>query len=70
MKRKIEVSELVFKIIAYVLLIIFSILCVYPLLYALGSTFSSWEAVEQGKVILWPNGFQIRSEERRVGKEC
>ncbi len=61
MKRKIEVSELVFKIIAYVLLIIFSILCVYPLLYALGSTFSSWEAVEQGKVILWPNGFQIES---------
>ncbi len=61
MKRKIEVSELIFKIIAYVLLIIFSILCVYPLLYALGSTFSSWDAVEQGKVILWPNGFQIES---------
>lgn len=61
MKRKIEVSELIFKIIAYVLLIIFSILCVYPLLYALGSTFSSWDAVEQGKVVLWPNGFQIES---------
>ena len=61
MKRKIEVSELIFKIIAYVLLIIFSILCVYPLLYALGSTFSSWDAVEQGKVILWPVGFQIES---------
>ena len=61
MKRKIEVSELIFKIIAYVLLIIFSILCVYPLLYALGSTFSSWDAVEKGQVILWPNGFQIES---------
>ncbi len=56
-----EISELIFKIIAYVLLIIFSILCVYPLLYALGSTFSTWDAVEKGKVILWPVGFQIES---------
>ncbi len=61
MKRKMEISELIFKIIAYVLLIIFSILCVYPLLYALGSTFSTWDAVEKGKVILWPVGFQIES---------
>ncbi|MDE6867571.1 MAG: carbohydrate ABC transporter permease [Clostridia bacterium] len=61
MKRKIEASELIFKIIAYVLLIIFAILCVYPLLYALGSTFSAWDSVRDGKVILWPDGFQIES---------
>ncbi|MDE7453524.1 MAG: carbohydrate ABC transporter permease [Clostridia bacterium] len=61
MKRKMEASELIFKIIAYTLLIIFSLLCVYPLLYALGSTFSSWDKVASGKVILWPNGFQFKS---------
>ena len=61
MKRKVEASELIFKIIAYVLLIIFAILCVYPLLYALGATFSSWQSVEDGKVILWPDGFQVES---------
>ena len=54
MKRKMEVSELIFKIIAYVILIIFSALCIYPLLYALGSMFSSADAVREGKVILWP----------------
>jgi putative aldouronate transport system permease protein len=58
MKRKMEVSELIFKIIAYVVLIIFAALCVYPLLYALGSMFSSFEAVRYGKVILWPVGLQ------------
>ncbi len=54
MKRKLEVSELVFKIIAYVLLIIFALMCVYPFLYAIGSAFSSYEANESGSVILWP----------------
>lgn len=54
MKRKYEVSELIFKIIAYVFLIIFSALCIYPLIYALSSAFSSKGAIESGKVVLWP----------------
>ena len=61
MKRKMEVSELIFKIIAYVLLIIFAAMCVYPLLYALSSTFSSFDAVTNSKVILWPVGFQFEA---------
>ena len=58
MKRKTEVSELIFKIIAYFVLIVFSLMCVYPLIYALSATFSSSEAVSTGKVILWPVGVQ------------
>ena len=58
MKRKTEVSELIFRIIAYVVLIIFSLMCVYPLIYALAAAFSSSGAVDTGKVILWPVGFQ------------
>jgi len=54
MKRKMEISELIFKIIAYVILIIFALLCIYPMLYALGSTFSSADAVADRAVILWP----------------
>ncbi len=54
MKRKYEVSELIFKIVAYVFLIIFSLICIYPLIYALSSAFSSKSAVEAGKVVLWP----------------
>lgn len=62
MKRKMEISELIFKIISYVLLIIFAAMCIYPLIYALSSTFSSWDAVRDSKVILWPTGkLQIES---------
>ena len=58
MKRKTEVSELIFKIIAYVVLIVFSLMCVYPLIYALSASFSSGDAVKNGEVILWPVGIQ------------
>ena len=54
MKRKMEVSELIFKIIAYVFLILFALLCLYPLLYVLGSTFSSPDAIADRAVVLWP----------------
>ncbi|MDE5728621.1 MAG: carbohydrate ABC transporter permease [Clostridia bacterium] len=54
MKRKIEASEMIFKIIAYVILILFALLCIYPMLYVLGSTFSSPAAVENRVVVLWP----------------
>lgn len=54
MKRKIETSELIFKIVAYFVLIVFALLCVYPLVYALSSAFSSSAAVDGGKVVLWP----------------
>ncbi len=49
-----EVSELIFKIISYVLLIIFAVLCVYPLIYALSASFSSSDALNSNSVILWP----------------
>lgn len=56
MKRKMEKSELIFKIVAYFFLIVFAVMCIYPLLYALAAAFSDTEAVNGGKVILWPVG--------------
>jgi putative aldouronate transport system permease protein len=58
MKRKMEKSELIFKIIAYVILIIFSAMCIYPLLYALSSMFSSYDEINKGSVVIIPVGFQ------------
>ena len=58
MKRKTEASELIFKIIAYFVLIVFALMCVYPLVYALASAFSSSDAVSSGAVVLWPVGLQ------------
>lgn len=54
MKRKMEISELIFKIVAYVLLIIFAVMCIYPFIYAISAAFSSGEAVNTNKVVLWP----------------
>ena len=54
MKRKMEVSELIFKIIAYVFLIVFALMCLYPLVYVLAGAFSSSEAVLNNKIVLWP----------------
>ena len=35
MKRKLEVSELIFKIISYTFLTIFALLCLYPFIYVI-----------------------------------
>ncbi len=61
MKRKMEVSELIFKIIAYVLLIAFALMCLYPLIYALSASFSEGSKVELGQVTLLPAGFSGES---------
>lgn len=63
MKRKMEKSELIFKIIAYVFLIVFALMCVYPFIYAISSSLSSTEAVDNGQVILWPIGIQFTAFE-------
>lgn len=54
MKRKMEISELIFKIIAYVFLIIFAAMCIYPLIYALAAAFSDKTSMDAGSVIILP----------------
>ena len=56
-----EKSELIFKIIAYTLLIIFAAMCLYPLWYALCCMFSSTEALAKGDVYLWPVDFDVKN---------
>ncbi|MCD8208563.1 MAG: carbohydrate ABC transporter permease [Bacteroidales bacterium] len=58
-RRKMETSEIVFKVIAYFVLIVFAIMCIYPLLYALAASLSAAEPMEQGKVVLWALDIQI-----------
>ncbi len=54
MKRKTEVSELIFRIVAYVFLIIFAAMCIYPLIYALAAAFSDKTSMDAGSVIILP----------------
>ena len=59
MKRKLEVSELIFKIISYVFLTIFAICCLYPFLYAISAAISGSDAVEYGQIVLLPKDIQF-----------
>ncbi len=54
MKRKLEISELIFKIISYTLLTVFALCCLYPFVYAISSAISGVSAVENSEVFLWP----------------
>lgn len=56
MKRKMEISELIFKIVAYVLLIVFALMCVYPFIYAISASFSLAGPLEDGEIIIFPVG--------------
>ena len=61
MKRKLEVSELIFKIVSYVFLTIFAICCLYPFLYAVSAAISGREAVEYGQIVLFPKDIQFQA---------
>ena len=59
MKRKLEITELIFKIISYTLLTIFSLACLYPFIYAVSASISGIHAVEYGEVVLFPKDVQF-----------
>ena len=59
MKRKLEVSELIFKILSYTLLTVFALGCLYPFLYAVSASISGRHAVDYGEVVLFPKDIQF-----------
>ncbi len=61
MKRKLEVSEFIFKVISYIFLTIFSICCLYPFVYALSASISGRHAVEYNEIILFPKDLQFEA---------
>ena len=61
MKRKLEITELIFKIISYTLLTIFALACLYPFVYAVSASISGREAVEYSQVVLLPKDLQFEA---------
>ncbi len=59
MMKRLDRSEIIFKIIAYVFLTIFALACLYPFIYILSGSLSEKNAVDAGRVVLWPIGFQL-----------
>lgn len=63
MKRKLEISELIFKILSYLFLTVFAICCVYPFIYAISAAISGRQAVEYGQIVLFPKDIQFEAFE-------
>lgn len=57
MMKRLDRTEIIFKIVSYALLTVFALACLYPLLFVLFSSISSYEGVEQGKIWLFPDTF-------------
>ncbi len=61
MKRKLETSEMIFKVISYTLLCVFSLACLYPFVYAISASISGGHAVDYGEVVLFPKDIQFEA---------
>lgn len=59
MKRKLEVSELIFKIISYTLLTLFALCCLYPFVYAIAASISDQRSVDYNEIIIFPKNVQF-----------
>ena len=67
MKRKLEISELIFKIISYTLLTVFALCCLYPFVYAVSASISGRSAVEYGSIVLFPKDVQFDAFKEMFG---
>jgi len=67
MKRKLEISELVFKILSYTFLTVFALCCLYPFVYAVSASISGRSAVEYGSIVLFPKDVQFDAFARMFG---
>ena len=61
MKRKLEISELIFKIISYTLLTMFALCCLYPFIYSISAAISGADAVDYSEIILFPKDVQFEA---------
>ena len=50
---------MIFKVISYTLLSMFALACLYPFVYAISASISGADAVDYGKVILFPKDIQF-----------
>lgn len=59
--KRLDRSEIIFKVLSYTILTIFALCCLYPFIFILSSSVSSKTAADHGDVILWPIGFNLET---------
>ena len=57
--KRLDRTEIVFKILAYAFLTIFALACLYPFIYILSNSVSGKDAVESSTVYFWPKDVQF-----------
>ena len=57
--KRLDKSELIFKIIAYIFVTLFALATLYPFIYSISMAVSRKGAVETGRILLFPVDFQI-----------
>ncbi|MCR5349997.1 MAG: carbohydrate ABC transporter permease [Acholeplasmatales bacterium] len=61
MMKRLDRTEIIFKILSYVLLTIFALACLYPFIFILSCSVSSRTAVDANDVYLYPVGFNMNA---------
>lgn len=61
MIKRLDASEVIFKILAYTLLTVFALCCLYPFVYAVSAAISGTNAVDSGSVVLFPINPQFKA---------
>jgi len=59
--KRLDRTEIIFKILSYTLLTLFALACLYPFIYVLSGSISSKQAVDNGEVVLWPVGINFET---------
>lgn len=54
-------GDCIFNIINYTILILVTLIVLYPLLFVLSASFSDPQTVLRGEMLLWPKGFNLNS---------
>jgi len=52
--KRLDTSEIIFKITAYVLVTLFALATLYPFIYTISASISSKNAMDAGSVVFWP----------------
>ncbi|MDE7105664.1 MAG: carbohydrate ABC transporter permease [Anaeroplasmataceae bacterium] len=66
--KRLDRSEIIFKVVSYILLTLFALACLYPFIFIISASISSQAAVDSSKVYLWPVGFQFKAYLEIFGK--
>mgnify|MGYP004445952187 CR=1 FL=1 len=59
--KRLDVSDIIFKVLAYFFLTIFAIFCLYPFIYAISCAISAKDPMDMGEVTFLPIGFQFEA---------